>query len=135
MSEQPKIKITQDDYESIINLIERLPSPQRDIVQGLSDELDRAEVVPTDEGDSNFVSMYSKVDYKNLDTDETRTIELTFPKDANIEADKISILSPIGTALLGLKVGQTISWPVPNGLVRKILIQKITPSPQSAKNI
>lgn len=123
----PKIRITNQDFKSVTALLESLPMNQRNFARGLAEEVDRAEIVSDEKSSYNFVTMYSKVSYKNVDTGEIKTIELTFPEDADLASNRVSILTPIGTALIGLQVGQTIHWPLPSGQVKRIRIKKIFP--------
>lgn len=97
----------------------------------LEQELKRGNLVDSKDVPSNVVTMNSRVKLVDLDTNEEMTFTLVFPKEANIDQDKISIISPIGTAILGYTVGDTIEWKVPAGL-RRIKIQEILYQPEAA---
>lgn len=97
----------------------------------LQHELDRAKIVDPKTIPPDVVTMNSKVLLKDLDTDEEETYTLVFPADADLDEGKISVLAPIGTAILGYRVGATISWKVPAG-VRKLKIEKLLYQPEAA---
>ena len=77
--------------------------------------------------------MRSTVRLKDLVSGEANTYSLVFPSEADFSQGKISVLAPIGTAILGYKSGDTIEWPVPSG-VRKLKIDKILYQPEAAGN-
>lgn len=100
-------------------------------LEELAKELLRAEVVDSKSIPADVVTMNSKVRLIDLDSKEERIYTLVFPSEANIDENKISILAPIGTALLGYRVGDTIKWQVPAG-VRKLKVKAILYQPESA---
>lgn len=75
--------------------------------------------------------MRSKVRLKDLVSGEARIYSLVLPSEANFSEGKISVLAPIGTAILGYKLGDTIEWPVPSGL-RRLKVDKIIYQPEAA---
>jgi regulator of nucleoside diphosphate kinase len=85
---------------------------------GLAGELRRARVVPRSEIPPDVVTMGSTVRMRDLETGETETYTLVYPHEADIEAGKLSVLAPVGTALLGYRVGDVVEWPVPAGVAR-----------------
>jgi len=88
----------------------------------LGDELSRAIVMPANQVPTNVVRMHSRVIYLDESNGATREVELSFPEDADIKYGKISVLSPVGAALLGLREGQSIDWPFPNGQSRRLKV-------------
>jgi regulator of nucleoside diphosphate kinase len=97
----------------------------------LQEELDRAHVVEPDAVPHDVVTMNSRVRLTELETGKERTIELVFPSEAEITQNKISVLAPIGTALLGYRVGDTIAWTVPAGM-KTVRIEEILYQPETA---
>lgn len=97
----------------------------------LTKELLRAEVVDSTSIPADVITMNSKVRLLDLDTNEEKTYTLVFPSEANIDEDKISILAPIGTAMLGYHAGDTIKWHVPAG-IRRLKVTDILYQPESA---
>lgn len=97
----------------------------------LEEELDRAQIVAPEEIPSDVVTMNSQVRVKDLDTKERMEFTLVFPAEANFERGRISILAPIGTALLGYRAGETVEWKVPGG-VRRLKIERVLYQPEAA---
>lgn len=91
----------------------------------LRDELGRAIVVSADQVPDDVVIMNSRVIYLDKSSGLKREIELCFPEEADFKFGKISVFSPVGTALLGLKVGQEIDWPFPNGESRRLKVVNV----------
>jgi regulator of nucleoside diphosphate kinase len=103
--ELEKLIISEQDYARLSKL--------RDS-EILEDELSRAVLVPSDQVPANVVKMYSRVTYVDESNGATRDVDLVYPEEADSSTGKISVLSPVGSALLGLEVGQTIEWLFPN---------------------
>jgi regulator of nucleoside diphosphate kinase len=103
----------------------------RAYLENLERELDRAVEVSSRKVPANVVTMNSEVQVTDLDSKKTMTIRLVFPADADFERGKISILAPIGTALIGYKVGDTVEWTVPAG-TRRLHIDRILYQPEAA---
>lgn len=103
----------------------------REDLQQLAQELRRGEIVSPQEVAPTVVTMNSQVKLRDLDTDEVMQYTLVFPKNANIDTGKISIMSPVGTAILGYSVGDTIEWKVPAGK-RRIRIEELLYQPEAA---
>jgi len=91
----------------------------------LDHELSRAYVVPADQVPPNVVSMNTYVVYLDESNGVSRAIELVYPEDASWESRKVSVLSPVGLALLGLREGQTIRWPFPNNHSRSLKVLSV----------
>jgi regulator of nucleoside diphosphate kinase len=104
--------ISQNDYQKISSLI-RNAETQTAVL--LEEEIGRAMVVSRDQLPSDVVSMNSTVKFVCMDSSKESVVKLVFPQDANIEENKVSILAPVGAALIGLRVGQVIKWPLPHG--------------------
>lgn len=96
----------------------------------LAGELQRARVVPRAEIPPDVVTMGSTVRLADLETGEQETYTLVYPDEADIEENKLSVLAPIGTALLGYRAGDEVEWPVPAG-VRRFRVEEVLFQPQS----
>lgn len=126
------IYITDFDRKRLMILIKSNTEPSNEsYLKELESELKRAHIVSSKEIPDNVVTMNSRVVIKFTDTNEEITYQLVFPEDADIDKGRISILAPIGTALLGYRVGDTIEWKVPAG-VTKIQVIKIIYQPEAA---
>ena len=133
-AEERSIYITEFDLTRLEELLDKIDTEgSRDSrhLKELEDELLRAEVVEPRQIPADVVTMNSRVALKDLTTGEEIVYELVFPSDARLEDNKISILAPVGTALLGYRAGDTITWKVPGG-TRKIKIIKILYQPEAA---
>ncbi|STR27468.1 Regulator of nucleoside diphosphate kinase [Janthinobacterium lividum] len=96
----------------------------------LLDELGRAEVLEPQEIPPTVVTMNSTVRF-TVENKEEFCLTLVYPKDVEGQADRISVLAPVGSALLGLSVGDSIAWPMPGGVV-KVKIEEIVYQPERA---
>lgn len=129
-----KLYITEFDrsrLEELIEVAEEFGGQDRKDLESLSEELDRAEIVSQKNIPANVVTMNSKVVLCDLDTSEELVFILVFPKDADIEAGAISVLAPVGTAILGYARGDVVEWSVPSG-VRRIRIEEVLYQPEAA---
>jgi len=128
------ICITEADKKRLEELIEvagDFGGRARKDLDSLAHELGRAEVVVSKNVRPDVVTMNSRVVLQDVNTGEEMTYVLVFPKDANVDMGAISVLAPIGTAILGYSKGDIIEWPVPGG-VRRIRIEKIVYQPEAA---
>jgi regulator of nucleoside diphosphate kinase len=103
----------------------------RRYVDDLEYELERAETVEATDVPDNVVTMNSTVRLSDLDSGDTETYTLVYPEEANVIDNRISILAPVGTAILGFRVGDVIRWPVPDGEVR-LKVEEILYQPERA---
>ncbi|MDD3087286.1 MAG: GreA/GreB family elongation factor [Candidatus Omnitrophica bacterium] len=101
-------------------------------IEELEIELNRAIIVNDDNIPQGIVTMNTKVCLQDMETKKDEVYQLVYPEDADIEQNKISVLAPIGTAILGYKVGDIIEWNVPAGL-RKLRVKKVLYRVESAK--
>lgn len=135
MAQEQTIYITKTDRERLGNLIElvRDAGDRQNIgyVNRLEEELEFAEIVPSEDIPPDIVTMRSKVKLKDLDTKEKFTYSIVFPSEANFDEGKISILAPLATALLGNKRGDTVEFQAPSRL-RRLKIEEILYQPESA---
>ena len=112
---EPTIIIGNTDQLRLLALLDLHQTPAS---EKLSAELHRAEIVEQRDLPPNVVAMNAEVIYEDCDTLARRTVRIVYPQDADVGRGLVSVLAPIGSALLGLRVGQTISWEVPNGTKR-----------------
>ena len=113
--------ITDLDRRRLGTLIDQaiqLDALQRRYLADLEQELDRAMTVDATEVPPDVITMNSTVELSDVDSGDTNTYTLVYPDHADIQKNRISILAPVGTAILGYRVGDIVRWPVPDGLVR-----------------
>jgi len=130
-----EIVVTEFDQRRLRNLLEgarRWNARDRTHVDHLGSELDRAQVVLPVDVPPDVVTMNSEVAIRDLDSNEEITFAVVFPSAANVNRQKISILAPIGTAVLGYRVGDTIEWNVP-GRTRRLRIERVLFQPEAAR--
>lgn len=124
------IYITQADMTRLRSLIERLKSSREDI-KDLRAELDHANIVAPARIPPDVITMNSKARIRDLSDGEILTFTLVFPDKANADDGLISVLAPIGTAMLGHRVGDEFDWQVPAGLIR-LRVEEILYQPEAA---
>src|SRR5690606_21977234 len=132
-----KIYITEKTKQKLKRLIEgtigyRLKDAKT--VKDLIEELERAEIMDEENFPRDVISMGSKVRIRDLKTGDKFVYTIVYPEEANFEENKISILAPIGTALLGYKKGDRIEWEVPAGK-RRLLVEEIIYQPETASKV
>lgn len=128
-----EIFITKVDREKLVYLLERARSlnfEDRMLLKKLEDELRRAHIVDPKEIPPELVTMNSKVRIEDVDTGEEDVITVVFPGHANYQEGKVSVLAPIGTALLGYRVGDVIEWEMPRGF-RRLKVKEILYQPEA----
>lgn len=123
---KPAIILTRTDHERLSRLAEAHALRNPEVSEELLIELDRARIVEDDRIGTDVVRMGSTLRYRS-DLGEDRTVTLVFPGEADIAAHRISILTPIGAALIGLSAGQSIDWFARNGRVHRLHVEHVGP--------
>ncbi|MGV8922045.1 MAG: nucleoside diphosphate kinase regulator [Thermomonas sp.] len=131
---RPPLLLSRLDVERIEALLES-PSSKSLNTSALQDELARAEVLAPGDMPADVITMNSTA-FVRLEDGELGNHEheltLVYPRDADGSADKVSILAPVGSALLGLRVGDAIDWPMPGGRNARLHVLAIRYQPESA---
>ena len=121
----PQIIVSNADYERLTDLatasLERLP----EVANELLSEMDRAKVVQDGSVPDNVVRMGSTVTFKS-DDGNTRTFKLVYPAEESLDEHRISVMTPVGAALIGLAEGQSISWTARDGRRHELTVTKVT---------
>ena len=121
--------VTELDHVRIYNLLRR----QSGIVGGdITDVIDNADLVRSQEVPANVVTMYSQVLVSDVHSGEQRTLTLCYPTDADPVEGRISVLSPVGASLLGQPVGAIASWTAPDGTRVAAQVQNILFQPEAS---
>lgn len=127
------IYLSEHDADQLRTLIDTLkmhnPS-DRAYVMSLENEVNRAEILPSADIPDEIVRINSRVQLTDMETEEVFELQIVYPPDADFDDGKISVLSPIGTALLGCRVEDVILWDVPGG-TRKLKIDKMLNQPEA----
>lgn len=132
--ESRDISITEYDLKRLKELVQvgiSFAERDRESLESLQGELDRAHIVEPTAVPGDVVTMNSRVRFKDLDTNEDKIYTLVFPSEAKLEQQKISVLAPIGTAILGYGVGDTVESRVPGG-IKRVRIEEILYQPEAA---
>jgi regulator of nucleoside diphosphate kinase len=126
LSELPPITITKNDERRLSALanLNELRFPR--VAHFLARELDRANVVPDEAPLPDVVRMGSRITYRDDKTGRTREITLVYPEEADIAVDRISVLAPIGVALIGLSVGQSMEFQTPIRETRSLTVLAVS---------
>jgi regulator of nucleoside diphosphate kinase len=127
---KPKIVISSRDLERLETLLESLPHQEFPGRDALEAELARAEIVEPQDVPPTVVTMNSTVRFRVESSSKEFHLTLVYPKDADASGGTISILAPVGSALLGLSVGDEIEWPKPGGGVLRVRIEEVTYQPE-----
>ena len=129
---QTPITVSTLDADRIETLLDTLPSSSDHIKEALRQELARAELVEPEAMPPDIVTMHSRVRFEIEETRETFCLTLAYPRDMGTLTDGLSILTPIGTALLGLSKGAMINWPRLDGQLQTLRILDIAYQPERA---
>ena len=117
----PAITIARSEHARLSNLADMLAERDPHAAEQLAVELDRAKVVDDARMAPGIMRMGSIAEFR-IDDEPPQTAELVFPKDADISRQRISVLTPVGAALLGLSAGQSIEWTARDGKVRRLSV-------------
>ena len=121
-SPQPLILITTDDVNRLTLLANASMTRFPRVADFLAREIDRANVVPGQVDLRGVVRMGSRVTYRDETTGRVREVTLVYPHEADIDQNRISVLTPIGAALIGLSIGQSIKFETPKLEMRSLTV-------------
>jgi regulator of nucleoside diphosphate kinase len=129
---KPTIVVTEADLERLNSLLASEFAKAISPVEYLDDlrsELQKARIVQPDKVPRHVVTMNSTVTLRDLETGERETYTLVYPNQADIANNRLSVLAPVGTAILGQRVGDEITWRVPSGW-RRLKVQRVISQPE-----
>ncbi len=129
---KPAITLSRTDHERLWRLAESFADRNPNAAEALLAELDRARVVADASLSASIVRMGSTLRF-TTDAGEDRTVTLVYPGEADIAAGKISVLTPIGAALIGLAAKQSIDWESRDGRVHRLTVESVGMAPTSAE--
>jgi regulator of nucleoside diphosphate kinase len=122
---KPAIILSAEDYERLSALANAARKRMPDLANELADEVDRAHVLAKGKHPQHIVCMNSEVEFRDDTIGKVQMVTLVYPEDADITQRKISVLTPVGTALIGLRTGQSITWEAPNGELRQLTVLSV----------
>ncbi len=128
---KPRITLTAADHERLSSLAAAAMNTMPDAAERLVEEIERAQVVGNGRRPADIVCMGCEVDFRDETTGKVQTVTLVYPDQADIAQGRISVLTPIGTALIGLHVGSSITWETRAGDIRRLSVLAVR-QPQPA---
>ncbi|HEX7081548.1 MAG TPA: nucleoside diphosphate kinase regulator [Gammaproteobacteria bacterium] len=135
MAKQSKVVLTSRDFDRLEKLLGSLPANASPTKAALLAELERAEIVEPEKVPPDVVTMNSTVRFQILESGEEFLLTLVYPKDVQGQSDRISVLAPVGSALLGLSVGDELTWPRPGGGVATVKVVEVVYQPERAGDL
>ena len=129
---KPAIIINEFDAERIDRLLEQPAYANSPVANALNDELDRAQMCAPEAMPHDVVSMNSQVRFRDLTTGEERVRTLVVPAQMTDSSSQLSVMAPVGAALLGLRTGSTIHWELPGGASTHLEVLELLYQPEAA---
>ncbi len=122
---KPRITLLAEDYDRLSTLAHAARNRMPDLAAELAEEIGRAHVLPEGRQPEHIVCMSSEVRFRDDATGRIQTVMLVYPEEADISQRKVSVLTPVGTALIGLRRGQSITWKTPGGEERQLTVLEV----------
>jgi len=122
---RPPINMLENEAEALSNLALTIEDRLPQVSELLIEEISRATLHAPNDLDPKVVTMNAMVEFADEATGVRRTVQLVLPRDADISAGRISILTPVGAGLIGLREGQSILWPDREGHERRLTIVRV----------
>lgn len=128
----PSLIVSSRDFDRLEAMLESPALRQQPAAIALMDELNRAEVLPPEQIPETVITMHSTVDFIDEVTGEHHHLTLVYPNEADVEKGYVSVLAPVGSALLGLSLGQTIHWEAPGARHLQLRVTGIRYQPEAS---
>lgn len=119
---KPNIFVSEDDYDRISEMAMGLEHRNPQLAKLVLDEIDRARICSSERLPKDVVALGSTVEFLDDASGRSRRMTLVVPHDADVEAGRISVMTPVGAGLIGMRAGAEIDWPCPDGRPRKLKI-------------
>lgn len=129
---RPAIIINELDAERLDRLLEQPQYAKAPVAEALNAELDRAQMCSPEKMPANVVSMNSRVAFRDLSTQHVHIRTLVYPANLTDSESQLSVMAPVGAALLGLRVGESINWTLPNGNQTHLEVLALHYQPEAA---
>ena len=127
------VYLTSQDLERLERLVAL--EPKNENVLALEEEIESAVIVTQAEIPPDVVTMNSRVRFRDEDSGNEEAVTVVYPSLADAAGHRVSVLAPVGSALLGLSVGDVVEWPVPRGRTRRLRITSIAYQPEAAGDL
>ena len=128
----PSIVVSTRDMARLEALLDSPALSRHPAAVALAQELERAQVLPPEEIPEGIVTMHSRVDCEDELHNEKHSLTLVYPHEADFDKGRVSVLAPVGSALLGLSIGQTIDWTAPGGRQLRLRVIAVHYQPEAA---
>lgn len=122
---RPCVTLTAEDYGRLTTLARAAEGRMPDAASALGDELERAQVLVEEGRANSIVRMGSEVEFRDDSSGKVQTVTLVYPDDADIAQGRVSILTPVGTALIGLPAGASITWRTRTGQLKRLTVLQV----------
>lgn len=133
--DRPTLTVTTHDARRLEALLQGATVRGAPMACLLEQELSRATIVAPQDVPPSVVTMHSRVICKDESSGEQHDVELVYPHEADAGQGRISVLAPLGTALLGLAVGDAIDWPVPGGRTTRVRVVAVPHQPEATRRL
>ncbi|MEE7546674.1 nucleoside diphosphate kinase regulator [Xanthomonas sp. Kuri4-1] len=131
----PSLIVSTRDLARLEAMLESPALSRHPAAVALSAELGRAQILPPEQIPDTVVTMHSRVECEDAAQGETHTLTLVYPHEADVERGRVSVLAPVGSALLGLSVGQSIDWQAPAGRALRLRVNAVHYQPEAAGDL
>jgi regulator of nucleoside diphosphate kinase len=122
---RPPITLSAQDHERLSSLARAAANSMPGLASMLTEELERARVIAKQQCPAHTVCMGCEVEFRDDTTAKVQTVRLVYPEEADISQGKISVLTPVGTALIGLREGHSITWETYMGDPRRLTVLQV----------
>jgi regulator of nucleoside diphosphate kinase len=122
---KPAIILSAEDYGRLSALAHAARKRMPDLADELAYEIGRAHVLAKGKHPQHIVCMNSEVEFRDDTTGKVQSVTLVYPQEADILQRKVSVLTPVGTALIGLRTGDSITWEAPDGELRQLTVLSV----------
>ena len=119
---EPRITLSAKDYERLSTLARAAWKRMPELAASLTDELGRADILTGDRHSERTVCMNCEVEFRDDATGTVQNVTLVYPEDADISRRRVSVLTPIGTALIGVREGDSMTWETLSGETRRLTV-------------
>jgi regulator of nucleoside diphosphate kinase len=123
---QPALIIDKAHYQRLLEVASRARKTLPRLAAQLLEEIERADLRQSTQMPASVIRVGSEVTFLDNDTGRTHAVELVYPQDADIDRHRVSLLTPVGAALLGLSIGQEIAWEMNDGRLKRLTVLDVT---------